>query len=231
MFRAALMRFVDDQRVVSAQVAVALCFGEQDAVGHQLDITVSRQLVGKTHLVTDGMAQRCFEFLRDTCRHRARGNTSRLGMPDQTVYAALQFKADLGQLRGFTGTGFAADDDHLVFINRTPDLRAHRHHRQVVGVGRLRQVTQALCEVFGGAGLQGQNLSATEDTEFTEETPGFAVLCVLCALCGKALLLKQKGPAVAGPGIVRHAIKVGLSGSAYTVPSVLLQQEHARQSP
>ena len=51
---------IDDQRVVGTQITVTLGFSEQDAVGHQLDIGVLRQLVGKTHLVTDGMAQRAF---------------------------------------------------------------------------------------------------------------------------------------------------------------------------
>jgi hypothetical protein len=34
---AALVRLVDDERVVAAQVTVALQLGEQDAVGHHLD--------------------------------------------------------------------------------------------------------------------------------------------------------------------------------------------------
>ena len=38
---AALVRLVDDDRVVGEQLAVALRFGEQDAVGHELDVRIA----------------------------------------------------------------------------------------------------------------------------------------------------------------------------------------------
>ena len=86
---AALMRLVDDQRVIGLQQPVALRLGEQYAVGHHLDISVARDLVGKTHLVADRMAQRCIEFGRHACGYRARSDTPRLRVTDQTRDAAL----------------------------------------------------------------------------------------------------------------------------------------------
>ena len=64
----------------------------------------------------------------------------RLRVADQTVDAALQIETDLRQLRGFARTGFAADDDDLVFRNRARNLLAPRDHRQILGITRARQI-------------------------------------------------------------------------------------------
>ncbi len=48
-----LVRLVDDDRVVAAQVAVALHLGEQDAVGHHLQPGRVAAVVGEPHLVAD----------------------------------------------------------------------------------------------------------------------------------------------------------------------------------
>ncbi len=55
---AALVRFVDDDRVVGPQQPIALRLGEQDAVGHELHVRLGRDLVGEAHLVADRVAQR-----------------------------------------------------------------------------------------------------------------------------------------------------------------------------
>ena len=55
---APLVRLVDDDRVVAAQLAVALQLGQQDAVGHHLDPGVRRGPVGEADLVADLVAQR-----------------------------------------------------------------------------------------------------------------------------------------------------------------------------
>ncbi len=138
------MRLVDDQRVVGVQQPVALGFGEQDAVGHELDVGVGRQLVGEAHLEADGVAERGFQFLGDARGDGARGDAPRLRVADQAGDAALQLEADLGQLRGLARAGLAADDDDLVGGDGARDLLAPGDDRQVFGVSRLRQIAQAL---------------------------------------------------------------------------------------
>ena len=54
---AALVRLVDDQRVVLPQHPVALDLGEQDAVGHQFDEGVVAGAGGEPDLVADGVAE------------------------------------------------------------------------------------------------------------------------------------------------------------------------------
>ena len=56
--QAAFVRLVDDQRVVLAQQRVGLRFGQQDAVGHQLDTGTGAQPVLKAHLESDHVTQR-----------------------------------------------------------------------------------------------------------------------------------------------------------------------------
>ena len=86
---AALMRLVNDQRVIGLQQTVALRLGEQYAVGHHLDIGIARNLVGKTHLVADRMTQRCIKFGRHARGYGARSDTPRLRVTDQTRDTAL----------------------------------------------------------------------------------------------------------------------------------------------
>ncbi|TXT37276.1 MAG: Uncharacterized protein FD135_3722 [Comamonadaceae bacterium] len=54
----ALMRLVDDDGVVGFEQRVGLRFGQQNAVGHQLDRSVFAQAILKAHLEADHIAQR-----------------------------------------------------------------------------------------------------------------------------------------------------------------------------
>ena len=58
--QAALVRFVNDEGVIGLQQRVGLRLGQQNAVGHQLDRCVARQLVLEAHLETHHLAQRGF---------------------------------------------------------------------------------------------------------------------------------------------------------------------------
>ena len=55
---AALVRLVDDERVVRRSIRSRCDLGQQDAVGHQLDQRVVADLVGEPDLVADRVAQR-----------------------------------------------------------------------------------------------------------------------------------------------------------------------------
>ena len=48
---AALVRFIDNDRIVCQQLRIALGFCQQDAVGHELDVRIRTHLIGKAHLV------------------------------------------------------------------------------------------------------------------------------------------------------------------------------------
>ena len=111
------MRFVDDNRVVGGEITVGLRFRQQDAVGHQLDAGIARGVVGEAHFIADRAADFGFQLFGNPLRHRARGQTARLGMPDQARRPAPEFQTNLGQLRGFARTGFAANNRYLILGN------------------------------------------------------------------------------------------------------------------
>src|SRR5699024_1832088 len=54
----ALVRLVDDDGFVTVEKTVTRRLRQQDAIGHQLDLSCVRQLVVKTRLVADQAAQR-----------------------------------------------------------------------------------------------------------------------------------------------------------------------------
>ena len=66
-----------------------------------------------------------------------RGDAARLRMADKAAAAPADVEADLGDLRGLTRTGFASDDDDLVFFNRCGDIVLAGADWQGIGVGEL----------------------------------------------------------------------------------------------
>ena len=141
--QAALVGFVDDDRVVAFQVAVVLGLGQQDAVGHQLDQRAFVALVLKAHLVADQGAQWRADFLGDAGRHAARSQPARLGVADQAVGAAAQFQADLRQLGGLARPGLAGNHHDLALFQRSLDLIALGGNRQAVVVANPRDARAA----------------------------------------------------------------------------------------
>ena len=116
---AALVRLVEDDRVVAAQRPVAVDLVEQDAVGHQLDARVGLRPVVEAHLVADDAAELDAELLGDALGDGARGDASRLGVRDAL---AAELEADLRQLGGLARPGRAGDDHDLVVADGARDL-------------------------------------------------------------------------------------------------------------
>ena len=83
--QAALVRLVDDDRVVGAQQRIALGLGEQDAVGHQFDAGAGREPVLEADLVAHDLAERRLQLLGDPPGDAGGGDAARLGVPDQAA--------------------------------------------------------------------------------------------------------------------------------------------------
>src|SRR3546814_6346221 len=79
---AALVGLVDDDGVVGRQPAVRGDLCQQDAVGHELDRGVGRDVVGEAYLEAHRTAERHLQLLGYAKRHRARGDPARLGTGD-----------------------------------------------------------------------------------------------------------------------------------------------------
>ena len=115
----AYVGFVEDEGVVLVEEAVApaLRLGEEDAVGHELDVIFFGDVVGEADFEADVFADFGIEFLGDAGGDAAGGDAARLGVADHAGDAAAELEADLGELRGFARSRFAADDDDLVVID------------------------------------------------------------------------------------------------------------------
>ena len=120
--QAALVRLVDDQRVVAAQLPVAGELVQQDAIGHQLDQRVVGGHVGEPDLVADRLAQRAAQFLGYPLGDRPGRQPPRLGVADLPVDAAAQLEADLGDLGRLARAGLPRDDHYLVVADGRQDL-------------------------------------------------------------------------------------------------------------
>ncbi len=116
--QAALVCFVDDDRVVLAQHAIAMDLVEQDAVGHQLDARGRPDPVGEAHLVADEAPDILAQLFGDALGDRAGGDAAGLGVTDALP---TQFEADLRQLGGLARAGLTGHDDDLVVADGARD--------------------------------------------------------------------------------------------------------------
>src|SRR3954468_3860453 len=127
---AALMRLVQDDRVVLLQARVGLRLGEQDAVGHQLDGRAFPQRFMEAHLVTYDGAEFAAEFLGDARGGSAGSDAPWLRVADTPLASAPHLEQDLRELRGLSRAGLAADDDDRVAFDGGANLVAARAHRK-----------------------------------------------------------------------------------------------------
>jgi hypothetical protein len=135
---AAFVGLIDDDRVVFAEQLVALDLGQQDAVGHQLDLGGLAHLAGEADLEAHFLPDVDAEFGGDAFGHRPGGEPARLGVADQAVLAQAQLQAHLGNLGGLSGTGLTGDDRHLVGGDRGHQVLAALGNRQLGGVGDVK---------------------------------------------------------------------------------------------
>ncbi len=141
---AALVGFVDDERVVLLEDAIALRLGQQDAIGHDFDASVLAYGVREADFEADFVADVRSQFLRDAGGDGAGGDAAGLGVADQCGDAAIQLEADFGELSGFAGAGFAADDDDLVGRDRVGDFAALLDDGQFFWKSRARKICLAV---------------------------------------------------------------------------------------
>ena len=126
----ALVRLVDDDRVVAAQQRIALHLGEQHAVGEKLDDRVTRGLVVETDLAPDLAPPLHAEFLGHAARDGQRRHAPRLRTGDAPERAAPGGEAHFRNLRGFARARFPRENHHLVRLDRSRDLLHARGDRQ-----------------------------------------------------------------------------------------------------
>ena len=119
---AALVRLVNDDRVVGLEQRVMLRLSQQYTVRHQLDQRIRRRAILEADFDTDAFANAGIQLFGNAPSHRTGGQTTGLRVTNQPLHAPTQFQTDLRQLRRFTRAGFSADDDHGVRGNRCCDL-------------------------------------------------------------------------------------------------------------
>ena len=108
------MRLVDDQGVVVAQLGVAVQFGQQDAVGHQLYERAIAHPVGEPDFVPHGGPESGPQFVGYSLADAAGGDAAGLGVADYAGAPPAGLDAHLGQLRALPRACLAGHHDDLV---------------------------------------------------------------------------------------------------------------------
>ena len=131
---AALVCLIDDDGVVSIELAVALDLSEQKPICHDFDLGVLADAVVESHGVADITADGCSELLCDALGHRTSCDTSRLGVADERVDSTAKLETHLRKLGALPGPRLSGDDNDLVIANRGEDLFFALDHRKVGGI-------------------------------------------------------------------------------------------------
>jgi hypothetical protein len=153
-----LVSLVDDDGVVTGELAIALRLGEQDAVGHQLDARAVAGLVAEADLAPDDPAQGRAELLGDAGGDAAGGEATGLRVADHPSAPATERQADLGQLRGLSRARLAADDADLMVADGRGDLLAAADDGEILREGGRRGRSRRAGVVRGRWNVSGHAL-------------------------------------------------------------------------
>src|SRR5699024_9093579 len=83
----AFVRFVENDGFVATEKTIASGFRQQDAVGHQLDLGLRRQLVVMPRLVTDQATEGHAQLIGNALRHTTRRQPPRLRVAGEAACA------------------------------------------------------------------------------------------------------------------------------------------------
>ncbi|QKK06685.1 MAG: hypothetical protein HND58_12015 [Planctomycetota bacterium] len=119
---AAFVGLVDDDGVVAAELAVGLQLGEQDAVGHDLDVGRGVGGVVESDLEADLAAEGGAEFVGEAGGDGAGGDAAGLGVADHATDAPAGLQTEERELGALAAAGLAADDGDLVVADEADDL-------------------------------------------------------------------------------------------------------------
>src|SRR5436190_8080139 len=137
------MSFVDHDYLVFPEVWICLCLGEQNPVGHQLDISFRAGLIGEADFTPNLFAPVDLEFLCNAAGNRECRDSPRLCAPDLALHSVTRFEAQFRNLGCFTRACFPSDHDYLVFLNGADNVVPASRDGKICGVGDLGQPLMA----------------------------------------------------------------------------------------
>jgi hypothetical protein len=132
---AALVRLVDDHRVVAVQQRVVLRLCEQQPVRHEPDQRLLARAVAEAHGIADRLPERHAQLERDPLGDGTRRQPPRLRVGDRAAHPAPQLQAQLGQLRGLARARLPRDHHDLVVADRRKQVLPPLGDRQLRRVG------------------------------------------------------------------------------------------------
>ena len=116
------MGLIDDDGIISAQVAIALGFSQQDPVGHDFDIGIPGCALLKPNFIPDRLTGFLPQFFSDATGNRRGGNPARLSASDDAIDSPAGRQAKFGQLGRLAGPGLAGDHDNWMAFDGSDDF-------------------------------------------------------------------------------------------------------------
>src|SRR5215471_4444360 len=120
--QAPLMRLIDDDGVILREQWLALSLGEQNAIGHQFDVSFRTGPVVKADLTTHLPSPSDIQFVGNPSRYRQRRNATGLSAADFRFNSQTPFEAHFRELCRFPRASFACNYNDLIGANRLHDF-------------------------------------------------------------------------------------------------------------
>ena len=142
------MGLIDDDGIIGAQAGITLGFGQQDAVGHNLDIGILLRTFFKPNFIPDRFTGFLPQFFSDTAGNSRSGDPARLGASDEPIDTSAGRQAEFRQLGGLAGTGLTGNDNDLMIDYGLNDLFFFGKDRQIFIKSQFGQILQAPVSFF-----------------------------------------------------------------------------------
>ena len=159
------MGFVNNDQFIICKEPIGLRFGQQYAIGHQLDIGVIAGLVIESDFETDILAEGRLELAGNPAGYTASSNSPRLGVTNVSADTDSQLQSDQRKLRRLTTSRFATDHDDLMIVNGVSDFVTAKGNRQAAIKAGVWKFKFPLFSLAGGSfnfGNEARELLLTE---------------------------------------------------------------------
>ena len=134
----ALVRFVNNNRVIAAQIPIRLRLRQQNTVRHHLETRLRPRPVIETHLIAHVITDLAAHLIRNAASHRHRRQSARLRAAQHPRALPRHLQRNLGQLCRLAAARLTHNNHHAVAAQSLRNLLAATRNRQI-GIAKLRQ--------------------------------------------------------------------------------------------
>ena len=140
----ALVRFINNNRIVLIQIRIALNLRQQHPIRHHLDPRLGHRLILKPNFAPHLGTPRNLQLLCNAPRHGQRRHAPRLSTRNFCRHTAASLQTHFGQLCRLPRSRLTRHNHHRMFSNRPDNLILPRCNRQRFWIRHRQRILPAV---------------------------------------------------------------------------------------